>query len=36
MSNQGQGHRMTSIFSPFTAIQIVRSYISALAQGKKL
>ena len=34
--DQGQGHGMTSKFFPFTKMQIVRSYISALAHGRKL
>ena len=34
-SDQGQGHGM-KFFSPFTTIQNVKSYISALAHGRKL
>ena len=34
--NQGQGHGVTLKFSPFTTIQTVMSFISALAHVRKL
>ena len=36
LSDQGQGHCATSKFSPFTAIQTVRSLNSTLVQVRKI
>ena len=36
LSVQGQGHGLTLNFFPFTTIQTVKCYISALEQERKL
>ena len=36
VSGKGEAHDTTSIFSPFTTIQTVKSYISALTHCRKL